>query len=148
MIVWKLLISFHTESYKWIHCSYAKNSTLQVFLNVPSGHLYMYLKLDIILVKKNHVIRVIFQDQAMYACTLYRGAKTCTVWKKGVFLVTLINFGKDRMDKLRKTHAKRVFSLFSYLKNMCTSGCVLKVLLQGWYPAWNTCAPPPAFNNG
>ena len=29
------------------------------------GHLY--LKLDIILIKKNHVSRVVFQDQAMYA---------------------------------------------------------------------------------
>ena len=39
---------------------------------------------------KIHVIRVIFQDQAMYARTLFRGAKkakTCKIGKKGVFLV-------------------------------------------------------------
>ena len=66
----------------------------------------MYLKLDIILVKKNHIIRVVFQDQAMYARTSFRGAKTCKIGKKGVFLVIVTNFGKDMMDKLRKMHAK------------------------------------------
>ena len=38
--------------------------------------------------KKIHVIRVVFQDQAMYARTLFRGAKTCKLAKKGVFLVS------------------------------------------------------------
>ena len=36
---------------------------------------------------KIHVIRVVFQDQALYARTLFRGAKTCKIGKKGVFLV-------------------------------------------------------------
>ena len=52
--------------------------------------------------KKIHVIRVAFQDQAMYARTSFRGAKTCKFGKK----VCLTNFGKDMTDKLRKTHAK------------------------------------------
>ena len=56
--------------------------------------------------KKIHVIGVVFHDQAMYARTLFRGAKTCKIGKKGVFLVILTNFGKDMADKLRKTHAK------------------------------------------
>ena len=56
--------------------------------------------------KKIHVTRVVFQDQAMYTRTLFRGAKTCKIGKKGVFLVILTNFGKDMMHKLRKTHAK------------------------------------------
>ena len=68
------------------------------------GHLH--LKLDIILIKKIHVIRVVFQDQAMYERTLFRDAKTCKIGKKGVFLVIVTNFGKDMMDKLRKMHAK------------------------------------------
>ena len=42
--------------------------------------------------KKIHVIRVDFQDQAMYACTSFRGAKTCKIGKKGMFLVILTNF--------------------------------------------------------
>ena len=34
-----------------------------------------------------HVIRVIFQDQALYARTSFRGTKTCKIGKKGVFFV-------------------------------------------------------------
>ena len=55
---------------------------------------------------KIHVIRVIFLDQALYARTSFRGAKTCKIGKKGVFLVIQTNFGKDMTDKLRKMHAK------------------------------------------
>ena len=39
--------------------------------------------------KNIHVITVVFQDQAMYARTSFRGAKTCKIGKKGVFLVIL-----------------------------------------------------------
>ena len=42
--------------------------------------------------KKIHVIRVVFQDQAMYARTSFRGAKTRKIGKKGVFLVRVTNF--------------------------------------------------------
>ena len=56
--------------------------------------------------KKIHVIRVVFQDQTVYAHTSFRGGKTCKIGKKGVVLVMLINFGKDMMVKLRKMHAK------------------------------------------
>ena len=49
---------------------------------------------------KNHVIRVFFsyffQDQAMYLLTLFRGAKTCKIGKKGYVMAT--NFGKDMID--------------------------------------------------
>ena len=76
-----------------------------------TGRGHLYLKLHIILVKKIHVIRVVFQDQAMYARTSFRGAKTCKIGKKGVLLVIGTNFGKD-MGKLRKTHAKCVFRVY------------------------------------
>ena len=72
---------------------------------VPGGHLYLKLDLIVKKKKKNHLIRVVFQDQAMYALTSFRGAKTCKIGKKGVFLVILTNFGKYIMGKLRKTHA-------------------------------------------
>ena len=36
---------------------------------------------------KIHVIRVVFQDQALYARTSFRGAKRAKLEKKGVFLV-------------------------------------------------------------
>ena len=49
------------------------------------GGAHLYLKLDIILVKKIHIIRVVFQDQAMYARTSFRGAKTCKIGKKVCF---------------------------------------------------------------
>ena len=42
----------------------------------------------------------------MYASTSFRGARTCRIGKKGMFLVILTNFEKDMTDKLRKTHAK------------------------------------------
>ena len=65
--------------------------------------------------KKNHIIRVVFQpvfqDQAMYVHTLFRGAKMCKIREMGAFLVMFANFGKDIMEKLRKKHAK-IFSIF------------------------------------
>ena len=92
------------------------------------------MKLDIILIKKKiHIIRVVFQDQAMYTRTSFRGAKTCKIGKKSVFLVILTNFGKDLIDKLRKMHANcknAYLGSISIPKNMCL-GCVLKVLLRG-----------------
>ena len=81
--------------------------------------------------KKIHVIRVVFQDQAMYARTSFRGAKTCKIGKKKVFLVILTNFGKDMAHKLRKTHAKkRILGSIFIPENTCL-GCVFKVLLRG-----------------
>ena len=62
--------------------------------------------------KKNHVIRVVFQDQPMYARISFRGAKTCKIRGKCVFLVILTNFANDMTDKLRKTHEKRVSRVF------------------------------------
>ena len=41
------------------------------------------------------VITVIFQYQALYARTSFRGAKTCKIGKKAVFLVILTNFGNN-----------------------------------------------------
>ena len=56
--------------------------------------------------KKIRVIRVVFQDQALYGRTLFRGAKTCKIGKKGELLVIVTNFGKDMTDKLSKLLAK------------------------------------------
>ena len=64
--------------------------------------------------KKIHVIRVVFQDQTMYACTSFKGANTCKTGKKGVFLVKVTNFGKDMTDKLQKTIQKRVIRVHIY----------------------------------
>ena len=56
--------------------------------------------------EKIHVIRVVFQDQAMYECTSFRGEKTCKIGKTGVFLVIQTNFEKDMTGKLRKKACK------------------------------------------
>ena len=40
----------------------------------------------------------------MYVRTSFRGAETGKIRKKGVFLAILTSFGKDMMDKFRKTH--------------------------------------------
>ena len=48
------------------------------------GHLYM--KVYVILVKKNDVIRVAFHNQTMHACTSFRDAKHAKLGRKGVFL--------------------------------------------------------------
>ena len=39
--------------------------------------------------KKIHIIRVVFQDQTMYAHTSLRCAKSCKIRKKDVFLSLL-----------------------------------------------------------
>ena len=93
--------------------------------------------------KKNHVIRIVFRDHAMYTRTSFRGAKTCKIGGKGYDFGHIDKFWIGHDAQIRKTHAKtRIYGLFSYLKNTCL-GCVVKVLLRGWYPAWKTSAPPP-----
>ena len=101
--------------------------------------------------QKIHVIRVVFQDQTMYVRTSFKGAKNVQNWKKkkGVFLVILTNFGKDMMVKLRKTHAKKNTYLGSiFIPENTSLGCVLKVLLRGWCPTWNTSGPGLAIHVG
>ena len=58
--------------------------------------------------KKIRVIKVVFQDQAMYARTSFRGAKTCKIGKKGCVFGHITNFGKDMTDKLKKNACKNV----------------------------------------
>ena len=66
-------------------------------------------------------------------------------WKKRCVFGHSDKFWKEHDGQIKKKNAcKNVYlgSIFLYLKNMCL-GCVLKVILWGWYPAWNTSAPPP-----
>ena len=55
---------------------------------------------------KIHVIRVVFQDKALYARTSFRGAKTCKIGKKGVFWSYRQILERTSTGKLRKLHAK------------------------------------------
>ena len=52
--------------------------------------------------KKIHVIRVIFQDQAMYASTSFRGAKTCKIGKKGHVFGHFNKFWKGHDAQIKK----------------------------------------------
>ena len=42
--------------------------------------------------KKIHIIRFVFQDRVMYICTLFRGAKSCKIRKKGCFFFFFWSF--------------------------------------------------------
>ena len=69
----------------------------------------------------------------MYVRTSFRGAKTCKIGKKGVFLVILTNFGKDMTDKLRKMHAKNVYlgSIFvseKYVFRVCFESNFMRMI--------------------
>ena len=52
---------------------------------VPGGGGPLVSEVGYHLRKKIHVIRVVFQDKAMYARTSFRGAKMCKIGKKGMF---------------------------------------------------------------
>ena len=43
----------------------------------------------------------------MYVRTLLRGAKTCKIGKKGVYLAILTNFGKGHDEQIKKNTCKK-----------------------------------------
>ena len=60
--------------------------------------------------KKIHVIRVVFQDHAMYARKSFTGAKTCKIGKKGMFLVISTNhLEMTRHTNLQKNACKNAY---------------------------------------
>ena len=88
-----------------------------VFLSAQlpgGGGVHLYLKLDIILIK-NHVIWVVFQDQAMYVRTSFRGAK---LEKKCVF-VHSDKFWKGHDKQNNKNACKNTYLGSSFIPEMC-----------------------------
>ena len=81
-------------------------SQLPICTIATGGHLY--LKLDIILIKESHVIRVVFRDQAMYAHTSFRGAKTCKIGK-GCAIGHTDKFWKGHDGQIEKNACKKVY---------------------------------------
>ena len=72
----------------------------------------LYLKLDIILVKRIHVIRVVYEDQAMCARRLFSGAKTCKIWKRVCFgHIDTFRKGYDGLIK-KKRMQKRILRVY------------------------------------
>ena len=58
---------------------------------------------------KIHVIRVVFQDQALYARTLFRGAKTCKIGKKGCVFGHIDKFWKEHDRQIKKNACKNAY---------------------------------------
>ena len=58
---------------------------------------------------KIHVIRVVFQDQAMYTRISFRGAKTCKIGKKSVFLVIIDKIWKEHDRHIKKNACKNAY---------------------------------------
>ena len=81
-------------------------------------------------VRYHLVIRIVFQDQAMYARASFRGEKTCKIGKKGCVLVIVTNFGKD-LDKLRKKNMQKFVFRVYFIPEKYVFRVCLKVLLQG-----------------
>ena len=86
---------------------------------------------------KIHVIRVVFQDQALYACTSFRGAKTCKIGKKGVFFGHIDKFWKEHDRQIKKNACKNAYlgSFFTPEKD------VIRVLFES---PWMSLIPPLA----
>ena len=101
------------------------------------GGRQLYRKLDYHPRKKINVIRVVFQDQAMYARTSFRSAKRAKLGKgfaNRVCFGHIDKFWKGHDAQIKKNACKNAYfnigSIFIVLKNICL-GCVLKVLLRG-----------------
>ena len=58
---------------------------------------------------KIHVIRVVFQDQALYARTSFRGAKTCKIGKKGCVFGHIDKFWKEHDWQTKKNACKNAY---------------------------------------
>ena len=74
--------------------------------------------------KKNHVIRVVFQDKAMYARTSFRGAKTCKIGKKGYVFGHIDKFLNEHDAQIKKNTSKNAYlgSIFipeKYVLRVC-----------------------------
>ena len=58
---------------------------------------------------KIHVIRVVFQDKALYARTSFRGAKTCKIGKKGCVFGHTDKFWKGHNGQIKKNACKNAY---------------------------------------
>ena len=85
---------------------------------------------------KIHLIRVVFQDQALYACTSLRGAKTCKIGKKSV-IWSYRQFWKGHDGQIKKNACKNAYlgSIFIHEKY------VIRVL---FVCPWTSLIPPLA----
>ena len=98
--------------------------------------------------KKIDVIRIVFQDQAMYAWTLFRGAKMCKIGKKRVcFFGHADKFWKIHDAQIKKNTCKNAYlgSIFipeKYVFRVCFESPFTRMISSLKYkclsPAGNT----------
>ena len=86
---------------------------------------------------KIHIIRVVFQYQALYARTSFRGAKTCKIGKKGVFMVIIDKLWKGHDGQIKKNACKNAYLGFIFIPEKY----VIRVLLVC---PWTSLIPPLA----
>ena len=92
--------------------------------------------------KTIHVIRVVFQDQAVYAC-ISLGVQKRAKLEKGCVLVTVTNFGKDMTEKLRNHRCKNaslgsIFIPEKYVLRVCFESHYMRMISSLKYK----CPPP------
>ena len=86
---------------------------------------------------KIHVIRIVFQDQALYVCTSFRGAKNVQNWKKGCVFGHIDKFWKEH-DRQNKKNACKNLYLWSFF---IPEKYMIRVLFVN---PWMSLIPPPA----
>ena len=93
-----------TTSFKWsnVHCLY-KPTESQVLQLLRTGGGALVFEFGYHPRKEIHVIRVAFQDKAMYARTSFRGAKTCKIGKKGCAFSHIDKFLKENGQIKKKS---------------------------------------------
>ena len=93
--------------------------------------------------KTKHVIRVVFQDQAMYAPKSFSCKNVKNGKHLGMFCVMVINFGKKKDGgKLRKKTSKNAYLGSMFMSGKFILGCLLKVLVEDDIQP-ETQVPPP-----
>ena len=76
----------------------------------------------------------------MYARTSFRGAKTCKIGGVVCFW-SYWQILERTCTQIKKNVCKNAYLGSIFIPEKYVLGCVLKVLLRGWYPAWNTSTP-------
>ena len=134
MRLWKDFLCLWTK-YLFCHIWFVGSGTCTQY-NVPPGGPLKYQG-GYQAHPKIHVIRVVFQNQAMYARTSFRGAKTCKIGKKGCVFGHIDKFWKGHDRQIKKNACKNAYlgSIFIPEKY------VIRVLFVS---PWTSLIPPLA----
>ena len=103
--------------------SFDENTIIEslIYICILAGGWAFAFEVGYHLHKKYH-IRIVFQDQAMYVRTSFRGAKSCKIRKKRMCFCHSCKFGKNLMKKLKKKKKKlqkRVIWMYFHSWKIC-----------------------------